>query len=427
MALRQSKMARSVTLLAGGTAAGQAIVVLSSPIITRLYTPGDFGTLAAYAALVNLVAVIASLRFDSAILLPENDEDAANVFALALLTTALLTLASATVVALAGEPLLLLLRVPELIPVRWTFPLSVFAIGVLQSLSYWATRRSSYRVVAQTKVAQGASAVTAQISLGLLSFGPVGLIVGHVLGQTAGATALARNALSRSGDELSSVTRRGILAASRAYARHAAIATPGGLLNTAGLVMPALLLPNLNGVEAAGWFALAQRIIGTPLKLITGSVAQVYFPEAARLAHSDPDALLKLFLRSSRVLAAIALAPISIVIAFGPLLLGVIFGEQWTTAGHLARLLSIAYLGQAVVSPLTNTLYVLNAPGLHTALDAFRAGLTILALVVPSKFGLSLESTIATYSFSMAVVYVLFWLLVLRGIRIRALSARLLS
>lgn len=48
--LPRSSFARNVAVLAGGTAVGQAIVVLASPILTRLYTPEDFGVLAVYTS-----------------------------------------------------------------------------------------------------------------------------------------------------------------------------------------------------------------------------------------------------------------------------------------------------------------------------------------------------------------------------------------
>ncbi|MBC7345458.1 MAG: lipopolysaccharide biosynthesis protein, partial [Clostridia bacterium] len=53
--LSKSSFARNVAVLAGGTAVGQAIVVLASPILTRLYTPGDFGVLAVYSSLLGIL------------------------------------------------------------------------------------------------------------------------------------------------------------------------------------------------------------------------------------------------------------------------------------------------------------------------------------------------------------------------------------
>ena len=41
----KGQFARSVGILAGGTALGQAITVLAAPVLTRLFTPDDFGVL----------------------------------------------------------------------------------------------------------------------------------------------------------------------------------------------------------------------------------------------------------------------------------------------------------------------------------------------------------------------------------------------
>ncbi|MGQ9623675.1 MAG: lipopolysaccharide biosynthesis protein, partial [Candidatus Caldatribacteriaceae bacterium] len=80
--LPRGRFGRSVLLLAGGTALGQAVTVLVSPILTRLYSPEDFGVFGVYASLLGIVAVIASLRYEYAIPLPEEDETAANILAL---------------------------------------------------------------------------------------------------------------------------------------------------------------------------------------------------------------------------------------------------------------------------------------------------------------------------------------------------------
>lgn len=66
-------------VLVGGTTGAQLLAVLAAPLLTRLYTPEDFGLLAVYASLLGLIAVIASLRYELAIPLPTDDTEAAAV------------------------------------------------------------------------------------------------------------------------------------------------------------------------------------------------------------------------------------------------------------------------------------------------------------------------------------------------------------
>ena len=86
--LPKSRFARSASLLAGGAVAGQAIIVAASPILTRLYSPEDFGVLAVFASLLSILSIVASLRYQLAIPLPKTDEEAANVTVLSLAVVA---------------------------------------------------------------------------------------------------------------------------------------------------------------------------------------------------------------------------------------------------------------------------------------------------------------------------------------------------
>src|SRR5690349_9462435 len=77
--LSKRQFASSVILLASGTAFGQGLVVLASPLLTRLYRPADFGVLAVYIAIISIFDVIAALCYELAIPLPQDDVMAANL------------------------------------------------------------------------------------------------------------------------------------------------------------------------------------------------------------------------------------------------------------------------------------------------------------------------------------------------------------
>jgi O-antigen/teichoic acid export membrane protein len=72
--LPKGGFARGVAIMTAGTALGQGLVVVLAPLLTRLYTPTDFGVLAVYGSVVSLVAVVASLRYELAIALPGRDK-----------------------------------------------------------------------------------------------------------------------------------------------------------------------------------------------------------------------------------------------------------------------------------------------------------------------------------------------------------------
>ena len=67
-----------------GIAISQAIPIAISPILTRLFTPNDFGIFALYLSIVSIISIVATGRYELAVILPDNDKDAIHIVLLAL-------------------------------------------------------------------------------------------------------------------------------------------------------------------------------------------------------------------------------------------------------------------------------------------------------------------------------------------------------
>lgn len=80
----QSEFSRNVLTLMTGTSIAQAIPLAISPILTRIYTPEDFGIFALYMSVASMIAVTATGRYELAIMLPKKDDDAMNIVALSI-------------------------------------------------------------------------------------------------------------------------------------------------------------------------------------------------------------------------------------------------------------------------------------------------------------------------------------------------------
>ena len=134
----QGSFARNVSLLAGGTALSQVLAILVSPILTRIYMPSDFGALQIFIALMSLVVVAAAGRYEVALLLPEDEQSAIDVLAVATLCVCLTTLLTAGIVLVCHYYWMFPSSVLVLRRYLWLLPLSVLGAGVYQVLSYWA-------------------------------------------------------------------------------------------------------------------------------------------------------------------------------------------------------------------------------------------------------------------------------------------------
>src|SRR5690625_3807380 len=80
-----NRLIKNILLLMTGTGLAQILTVVLSPVITRIYNPTDYGTLALYTSALSLLSLIGSLKYDSAIPIADNDKKAINIFVLCLL------------------------------------------------------------------------------------------------------------------------------------------------------------------------------------------------------------------------------------------------------------------------------------------------------------------------------------------------------
>src|SRR5579859_7537402 len=83
---------KDVSIMLTGAAGGQAVSLLLSPLLTRLYSPQEFGTLSVFSAIIAILSVVAALRYELALPLAKSDEDAVNLMAVCLCVLAGTTL-----------------------------------------------------------------------------------------------------------------------------------------------------------------------------------------------------------------------------------------------------------------------------------------------------------------------------------------------
>jgi len=396
---------RSVALLAGGTGAAQALVVLSTPILTRIYQPEDFGALSVFASIVSVVAVIAAFRYELAIVLPEDEVTAANVLSLSVLLLIATTVISGVMFWLIGDWILIKLNAQVLKPYLWLFPLCLFARVLYQILSYWPVRKKEFSLLGISKASQGLFQVVTQIGLGLVNLAVLGLLVGDLAGRASGIGMLTSRSWRKSLPAFRDVTLVGVWRAAVRYRRYPLVSSWAALLNNANLVLPRMIFAALYGLQVAGWFELAHRLLGLPLSLIGQSVAKVYFAECARINQQEPQKLLSLFWTTLRIQAFVGLAALAIVALPAPWVFGLLLGPQWVEAGWYVLALSLMFLFQFIATPLAFTLEVLERQDLHLAREVMRIVLLSIAAAAAILFNTEVITTILFLSLASCVTY----------------------
>ena len=172
----KSEFSKNVLTLMTGTTIAQAIPIAISPILTRIYTPEDFGVFALFIAVTSIFGSIASGRYELAIMLPKKDEDAVNIFVLGLIITCFITIILFILMILFNDYLTKLLGNEEISFWLYFVPLTVFFTGLWNLLNYYNNRKKNYKDIANAIVVKSIVLVIFQLIVGLLKHGVIGLI-----------------------------------------------------------------------------------------------------------------------------------------------------------------------------------------------------------------------------------------------------------
>lgn len=395
----KSNFARSVSILVGGTAGAQLITIAATPLLTRLYTPNDFGVLAVYMSVLALFTVIASLRYELAIPLPKSDEDAIHIVVLCLFITLLMTVLSLTIVLIWGEKGVDILNIPNLAAYLWLLPVGVFFSGIYQTFNYWAIRTKQFPVLARTKIWQKIAAVGIQVCG--YKFGTISLIVGQIVGQGAGILSLARTAISNK--SFFNWDWKDLCKQAKYYKQYPLYSTWSGFANSAGVYLPPLLFASLFGSASAGLYTLAHSILALPISFIGSAVGNVFLSHAAE-AHRN-NTLQKLFEDVFSRLVMIAIPLVLVLLIDTPKVFEIVFGYEWREAGVYGQWM-ILWLGLVLIgSPLSSIFSVLEK---QIQGMIFQVSMT-LARIVTLVIGVAIGDIVLTVAL-FSIVGMVFWM-----------------
>lgn len=409
--LISSKFARSVVLISGGTAIAQILNAAFSPIITRIYTPNEYGVLTIYLSLLGIMSIAGSLRYEYAIPISDDDDKASNIIALCIFILVIISSIVLIVMLFFGDTLLKLLDARILSQYILLLPLGILLTGLYNIFHQWAFRKQNFSQISKTKINQSISQNVVAVGLGLLRFGPLGLIVSRIIGQSAGITTLGMDFLKRIPLLYKKIKRSDIIWSARRYRQFPLYSAPGQILNTAGIQLPVLFITSMYGAQVIGFYGLASSIVNLPMSLIGRSVADVFYAEAARIGRTEPRKLKKITDNLLKKLIILGMAPFLVLVIFAPFLFEAIYGSAWTRAGEFAQIMSFLVYVRFVFTPISNVFMVFEKQKYALFLDILRVLLVLAIFWSANHFQLSVYTTVSIYSAGMSAVYLTTFLL----------------
>lgn len=395
---------RSVGILVGGTAFAQAIAILVLPLLTRLYTPDDYSVLAVYSSILGIISVAACLRLEIAIPLPQRDEDAANLLALALCSSTVVTIVCGLIVGFFPDQIITLIDQPKLKPYLWLLPIGIWLASSYAALQFWATRKKRFFIITKTRMTQAIGGTVTQVVLGLLRNTPFGLVLGQVVNSGAGIFGLMHDAIRNDRNVLKSINWVGMKSIFKEYSHFPKYSTFESLANSAGIQLPIIIIAALASVPEAGFLMLANRVLLAPMSLIGGAVSQVYFSRAPNEFRAGN--LGAFTANTIGILVKTGVGPLIFAGIVAPVAFPIIFGAQWQKSGDLIAWMTPWFIMQFISSPISMTLHVTQNQRIALILQV--VGLVMRVGIVSVAAYLANNWIVELYAISGFVFYLIY-------------------
>lgn len=383
-----------------GKAIAAAIAFFTMPIISRLFSPADFGVAAVFLSIIGITSNVAALRYESAIVLPKSDAEALKLMGLCYRVAIVFCLLMLTGVMVL-EALPANVAVMSTLGVwSWLLPLGTLLMVALQIQEAWLSRCRKFGVISSTVVAGTVINSSVRIGSGVYFGSSIfALIASNLFGMLSRLALQARASPGASRALAGRLGREELRRLSREYVDFPKLNAPAALVFSIGNQMPVLFFGAVFPPAIAGFFAMANRISAVPVTVVATSVRRVFLQKAAEVRQRGRS-LRKAFFLTTGGLLLLGAPPFTILGLFGGPVTAFVLGEPWRSAGEFLEVMAPWLLSVWLVSPCNAVFIVLRRQRLWLFGQILLTAIKLLAFVLAYTLAFSALDALKAFVFA---------------------------
>jgi len=353
--LIKSSFVKNILILMTGTGIAQFVSIAVLPILSHLFTPEEFGAVALFLAVANVIAAPAAGRYEPAIILPESDRESYNIFILCMAIICVVTVVTAIVCFSFATQITELMKLQDYEYFIYFLPLSVFLLATYNTLLAFFNRRKDYKEMAKSKIANNFSAAGINTGTGHLGANAGGLFLGSLSGQILSVSILFHHFRKIKKEENLQHNKEMIKQVATKNKNFPIFSAPMTLLNLFSVHIMTFFFTMFYSLKTVGIFSYAQRTLNYPLQFISKSFTSVFLQKLNESTEKKKIYSYSYF--ANLILAIIITFPVYF---WGEELFSFAFGKEWTKAGVYAKailpLIIFSYATRSVSNVFSVTL-----------------------------------------------------------------------
>lgn len=356
----QSFSVKAVSKLSSGSAVAQLVSLVCLATLTRIYSTADFGDLALVVSLSVLLSVIASGRYESAVMNPGDENEAAWIiissiclsFVICGSTLTIMLLFSAVFDSISSNSIALYSAVP----------ITAMLNSWYNIARKWSNRLHGYSAMSISTIVVPFVGNGGGILLAYLipNPGAIELVISYAAGQAAGITILLFFTGATLLKRIRYFSKQRIVHILQKYSQFPAFTVPHSLASKAVTEIPVFFLSAFFGADAAGIFSVARRALNQPMLLLANNIGQLFHRRIAGDKTQNGTDLTHELNLILLVMSLLTIPVVIIILIFGKPLFHLVFGIQFVNAALFAQILSPALAMRMLAAPIAHIFLVLN-------------------------------------------------------------------
>lgn len=400
-----SNFIANVLKLVSGSVASQVLSILLVPIITRIYSPDDFGIFQLFLSVSGILVIFSTFSYQFAIMLPKTEEDSANVAFLCLILVTLISLLTALAVFFLPQDVEYILNAPGISKYLIYLAPIIFLNGLFFVQNYWLSRKTRFGVIAGSRISNTLSTKVFQLAIPLWNVSPLGLIAGYVAGFGVADIVMLKG-VKKDLEIFKKVSLKKMKDVAIRYKSFPLFSSWSTLANTISPQVPTFLLSYFYGTSVVGYYALANQVVNMPMGIVGAAIGQVFFQKISEVKNGNEKGDMKQIVEEVyKKLISTGIFPMLILLILGEEIFTFAFGKNWAVSGTYVRIL-VPWIFLVYLSSPISTLYtVFEKQGVWLTFSIILLVSRVVALFIGGTYG-SPEFALGFFSFTGIV----FWL-----------------
>ena len=385
-------------ILSSGIA--QVILIITTPIITRLYSPAEFGEFTIFSNIAMILIPIINARYDLLIVNAKNDRSANILSQISFLISLLI----------------LLILIPILAISAWLYPnfildfifiiIMLFLVSLTNIFTNYLNKERKYKVLSLINVFRAGSMALLRIIFGLLSLGSLGLIIGFSLSYITGITLGYKTFKKHFNIVRNKEETKALFLENK---NQLVYSTPSILLNSLSFSVVVFFIGILYTNTEVGIYGMAIRVLGIPVTIISLGLSKIFMQQANDY-YIERGNFRNLLLKFSSTLVIVSIILYVPLYLFSEELVNILLGHSWVDAITVIKIVIPLFVIRLIVSTVSLSVIVLQKQQLELILQALFLIGTTVTFVISKMLNLTFLNFVSINTAVLIVSYMIFFI-----------------